>query len=376
MGWLALIAFSLYIIGGEAGKYDISVRPLIVFTLVMSFGSLPYSSTNVRSIQTNAYDIEPTIVVGAEGEEFGDITIVDSRKEEAALLFAASKGLFPELKRALNRGAAINSVDEKFGNTALMWAAANGKLEIVLYLLRKGADTHVISHKGDKTALLWAIHHGYTSIVSALLDHGTSVNHHNVRGDSPLIVAAYTGNLGLIHLLYDRGASIHHTTITHGYQAIHLAAFKGHREVVSFLIDKGANVHAVDVSGNTALMLAAMEGQDSIVSDFLKTTVNINAQDIHGNTALMLAVLRGHSGTARILMERLDCEIHLFNKQNDHVLFMAVQTNQSNIVEDIILFGLEQIANSSVLGSAIAQATTSGQLEIASFLKQFKSSAF
>lgn len=321
-------------------------------------------------------NIEPSIVIDGEGEELSNISIVDIKKEEAYLHNAASMGLLAEVKRALNRGAFINSVDQKYGNTALIWAASNGKFEIVEYLLRKGADPFIINYKGDKTALLSAVHIGHTKIVKALIDQGASVSHQNTRGDTPILVAAYQGSIEMVRLLHSHGASIHHAASTNGYQAIHLAAFKGHQHIVQYFIANNADIEAADHSGKTSLMLAAMEGHESIVRDFIKAGADINALEMQGNTALMLSAQRNHSATTRLLMEQPDCLIHVYNKLNDHVMYMAVRNGNTAMVEDIVLFGLEHVTKPIFLNSVISMAEAHNYPQIGDFLRQFLSVSY
>lgn len=343
-----------------------------ILAILLSWWEVPL--VPLGALAATDVKIEPTIVVDGYGEEeLSQISIVDFKKEEAYLQNAASKGLLAEVKRALNRGASIDSVDDRYGYSALMWASGNGKLEVVQYLLRHGADPYIISHKGDKTALLWAVHNGHVDVVKTMLDKGVSTSHQNARGDTPILAAAYTGNMDILRLLKKYGASVHHTTGSDGYQAMHLAAFRGHQSVVSFLVDEHADIEVIDNSGKTPLMLAAMEGHEGIVADLIKLGADLNVQDMHGNSALFLAVHRNHSSTARLLLEHPDCMIHAFNRNNDHVLHEAIKNNNVNIVHDIVLYGMEYVTEPHFINAAIAMAEAGHHDDIVNFLRQFQS---
>jgi Ankyrin repeats (3 copies)/Squalene-hopene cyclase C-terminal domain/Ankyrin repeat/Prenyltransferase and squalene oxidase repeat len=93
------------------------------------------------------------------------------------------------------------------GETVLMAAATNGSPEAVRLLLEKGADAAVKS-KRTETALGNAATAGVEETVRLLLDHGAEVNSRNIRGYSPLMLAAGSDSqpAGVVKLLLARGA--------------------------------------------------------------------------------------------------------------------------------------------------------------------------
>jgi ankyrin repeat protein len=125
----------------------------------------------------------------------------------------------------------------------------------------------------------------------------------NKKGNRPLAVAAARGHLGLVKLLFQRGASTDPTGVT-GMTALHWAASKGQEGVVTFLLDQGAQANNRDVMGETPLMLACGEGHLGVVSMLLQ---HMGAQALHQaddkeRTALHLAALRGHGEMVAFLL--------------------------------------------------------------------------
>ena len=72
--------------------------------------------------------------------------------KEALLRTVAGRGVFDDVKKYVEEGAAVNGAD-KNGWTALMLAAFNGHTEIAAYLVQKGADIEAASQSGDPHSL-------------------------------------------------------------------------------------------------------------------------------------------------------------------------------------------------------------------------------
>lgn len=99
--------------------------------------------------------------------------------DEPALIRAAEKGNFREVRALLSKGANVNARD-KDGITALMMAASGGHLEVVRVLLAHGADVNAKVNNAqtggsDWTALSWASGH-HPEVVLELLDKGADIS--------------------------------------------------------------------------------------------------------------------------------------------------------------------------------------------------------
>ncbi len=83
-------------------------------------------------------------------------------------------------------------------------------------------------------------------ILNKLLQHPKiDVNIIDSSGNTPLIFAASSGNLTMVSLLINRGASIQNSTMN-GTTPLHAACQEGHYKIVQFLIDLGAQVNVRD----------------------------------------------------------------------------------------------------------------------------------
>ena len=75
-------------------------------------------------------------------------TILSAIDEE--LLFVAKKGAFEWVKKAVNKGAYVNTRDPVSGKTALHYLAALGEKKAVIFLLDHGADLHIKDAFGER----------------------------------------------------------------------------------------------------------------------------------------------------------------------------------------------------------------------------------
>lgn len=160
--------------------------------------------------------------------------------------------------------------------------------------------------------------------------------------NTPVIVAANDGELGVVRLLVQRGANIHATGHS-GRTALHVAALMDFEVVAAFLLGSGAHASckdkqgctplilassrglmgAVDVlvehlrasgtdleegdaKGRTALHWAAEEGQELVVAFLLRSGAQAGCSDNGGVTPLMLASGKGLGGVAHLLVEYLE----------------------------------------------------------------------
>src|SRR5919206_1432448 len=90
----------------------------------------------------------------------------------------------------------------------------------------------------------------------------------NVKGRTPLMLAAFRGNTAAVINLLERGADVN-ARDRDGDTALMFAAYRGHRLVVALLLQYGANVHARARNGWTARK-AALSGLHQQVAETLR----------------------------------------------------------------------------------------------------------
>ena len=151
-----------------------------------------------------------------------------------ALMAAAGRGDVTALRLLIGAKALVNAKDSA-GETPLMMAATRGSPDAVQFLLEHGADARVET-KRFETALGNAGTAGNERVVQLLLDHGADVNTRNIRGYTPLMLAAGSDTVpaGVVKLLLAKGAD---ASCKGDYDetAQDLAAKRGHTDVAQLL---------------------------------------------------------------------------------------------------------------------------------------------
>ena len=134
-----------------------------------------------------------------------------SQKNESPLMLAASLK-DPEPRRTistllLERGCQINSADNN-GQTPLISAIKNQDSELVTAFLRKGSDVKIADNEGN-TPLCHAAQVGDPEIVRKVLSESLKqrvhVDQKNIKGLTPLLIAAQNSHLEAARVLVEKG---------------------------------------------------------------------------------------------------------------------------------------------------------------------------
>lgn len=110
------------------------------------------------------------------------------------------------------------------------------------------------------------------------------VNGKDVKGFTPLIIAVYNNQPGVVSLLIKNGADVNAQDAA-GNTALMGASFKGYRELAQVLIDAGADVNLRNFQGAPALTFAATFGQLAIAEGLLKMGARTDFPDSRGKTS-------------------------------------------------------------------------------------------
>ena len=183
--------------------------------------------------------------------------------------------------------------------------------------------------------LLGAIRRGEAETVAELVAAGPDLaNARDERGNSPLLIATYTGQYDIVRLLLEHGARANFFEAcalglvadvrrqlaenpgivgqwSHdGWPPLHLAAFFGHRETVEALLDASADVRAVarNSEANLAINAAAAGPRADRRPDIVRLLIARGSPvdgrgSPAGHTPLHEAAFNGDLALARLLLD-------------------------------------------------------------------------
>jgi ankyrin repeat protein len=178
-------------------------------------------------------------------------------------------------------------------------AVAADRADEVAALLARGMDPNTVDLNGDP-ALLVVARSGFEPTLDVLLRARAKVNARNRFGDTPIMVAAIAGHLGVVKKLAARGAEIDGT----GWTPLIYAASGGRDEVVRYLLEAGATIDAQGPNGTTALMMAVRGGHADTVSLLLAKGASVNHRNENGASALAWAQRGGFDSIEKELRGR------------------------------------------------------------------------
>lgn len=149
-----------------------------------------------------------------------------------------------------------------------------------------------------------AIERGDTAQIATIIKN--DINTLNVKdGDNrtPLHHASIAGNMNIVKILIDNGASLNPQDYQ-GFTPIHWAASKGHLDVVQTLINNGADINIKTNRGRTPLFLVAMNnGSTRIAKLLIDAGADVNTTENSGATPLSYAPFRDFNDIIDLLLD-------------------------------------------------------------------------
>ena len=150
-----------------------------------------------------------------------------------------------------------------------------------------------------------------------LIGQGAEIDYTGMREGSPLMLAAYMGQLEFLRLFLEAGANANLAMPNGGETALHMAAVTGKTAAVKLLLEAGAdpNRHAgsgaatemfegnVKLWGETPLHYAAAYGDEEMIQAMLLAGADREAPNTHGETPLAYAGRHRRPRSIRGLMK-------------------------------------------------------------------------
>lgn len=228
---------------------------------------------------------------------------------ETALRFAAAHAtLLPAVQALLDAGADINARDSS-GYTALSVADQLGNAEIARLLIENGAaaaisattvETSKYTQSEIDRRLFTAVQKSQADIIQELVRNGANLNAEDEKGSTPLLLAARKGDLAILKLLFDLGASDERMD-----DALRIAAHESSlTDCVAYLVARGANVNAMDDKGRTPLAMATWGGRIANVRFLLEHGADVRVYQLCGDEMppLISAARLGYPEIVQLLL--------------------------------------------------------------------------
>lgn len=213
-------------------------------------------------------------------------------------------------------------------DSALHHCIRYGHFECARKLILEGAVADVENVKGV-TPLILAAQNGTLELVKLLEQRGANESHVTLSGSTAALQAAHFGRLSVLRHLLNKNrqllelANYHHTT------PLMRASQEGHLEVVKFLCEMGATVNRKNMQAMTALMLAAQRGNAKVCEYLIQEGADLNAMTQQASTSLVLACKRQHLKTVEVLV-RAGAELFVKDARGRTARDIALHRHNNN----------------------------------------------
>jgi len=248
------------------------------------------------------------------------------------VLYSIRENCFECLELLIDAGADLDQTDPD-GVSPLLLAVTNSRWDMAVRLVHAGADIQQWDRFGQSplfAAISLRNNDGRTpfdppnqadglSVITMLLERGAdpdiplflrpakSRGGSFSRGTTPLIAAAGNGDLDVIKLLLEHGASANRPQADLQTPVSALAGARGDEasllEGLALLVEAGADVNVVAVHhhlqrtrGGSPLHYAARAGNAAMIEALVAHGADVNIRDYDGLTALDYAMQRGFLG--------------------------------------------------------------------------------
>ncbi len=170
----------------------------------------------------------------------------------------------------------------------------------VASLLRRGVSPNTREREYGSAPMMAAQLHAWSALRALAASPRVELNVTNSRKESPLMLAAITGELDIVRLLVEHGAEVNGT----GWTALHYAATGGHAPIVGYLIEKNAFIDAESPNKTTPLMMAARHEHIATMRLLVELGADPSAVNEAGVAAADYMRMLGHPDEERWLRER------------------------------------------------------------------------
>lgn len=304
-------------------------------------------------------------------ENGADVSLQTKHVHETAFHFCAIAGnndVMTEMithMSAADVGKALNR-QSSIGWTPLLIACNRGHMELVNTLLANHGRVDVFDVEG-RSALHLAAEHGYLQVCDALLTNKAFINSKARNGRTALHLAAMNGYAHLVKfLIRDHNAMIDVLTLKK-QTPLHLAAASGQMEVCKLLLELGANIDATDELGQKPIHAAAQNNYSEVVQLFLQQHPNlVMATTKDGNTCAHIAAIQG---SVKVIEELMKFDrtgvISARNKLNDSTaLQLAAEGGHADVVRALVRAGASCIDENRTGLTAVHLAAEHGHTNV------------
>lgn len=223
------------------------------------------------------------------------------------------------------------------GRTLLHYAVVGSSYDVVDFLLLQDFDVNIADRNGE-TPLFDAVRRGNLKISKKLILKYAKVNLHNFyKKETPLHLAAHSGNIDLVTLLVESGASPQAFN-QDDLLPIHYAVLAGNIHLIDYLLQAGNHSWFIlDKSQNTLLHFACRTTNIGLIEMLIEHQLDVNALNDQFETPLMIAARFSTQRIVRLLLNH-GAIIEIINRRYEDAIKMSKIYEQHDIHEYLLFY--------------------------------------
>jgi ankyrin repeat protein len=207
-------------------------------------------------------------------------------------------------------------------------------VDAVKELLKSGLSTETTIDYGEHkiTPLIKAAWDGDLEIIKTLLAAGAKVNAKATdTGETALINAVSNKHTEIVEVLLAAGADLS-VKNRFDFNALTIAVAANNQDLAALLLDHGANVET-ETSTLTPLMFAASGGNVDMIRFLVKRGAKVNHGVKEGKQTALLSAIYGAKPEAVKALVELKADVNAKTKDGDTPLKVAMKGDQDDIVK-------------------------------------------
>lgn len=246
-----------------------------------------------------------------------------------------------EIMQLLVQAGAELKVENEEGLNILHCAAINNHTEIVEYIVSdlqmKELDK---DNQSGHRAFALAAEHGCVETLQMLIDpYNMATMKPNMRGDTPLHLAARNGHLDAVQLLLQSFDTRDEVNMD-GETALYQAADNSQEECVLALLEAGCDPNILTVAKCSALHPVSERGDSSLLQLLLRHQAQTDIQNQRLDAPLHLAVKNSHIPVIHFLLQA-GCNINVTDKRSQTAIHLAAELARVEVVEMLLKAGVD-----------------------------------
>ena len=246
-------------------------------------------------------------------------------------------------------------------------AIARNEPEQLDKLLADEIDPNMTYGRLRRTPLHECARLNRSSCAGILLRHGALVDVDDGKGDAPLHLASWEGNVEVASLLLSSDADIDRLSGRDGYSALWCAITGRHIDMVRLLLKSGARISLRSPSETFPLHQAAITAQTAMCDLLSERGANVNCKDRDANTPLHYSATIGDSRTAKVLL-REGADVNAQQERGLSPLHWAAHKNHVDMVQLLLDNGADIDCQSKTFATPLHCAAARGNFECVKIL--------